>query len=158
MNKEEYEKIIDLQFKDNPPIKAEDLFNTIDRTLLYGYTCDRDTFHVYVKDMKIHAVTYRTGYENNAPNFMKEISINANDDYIPNKRLYPETCDYEFCKKLKELGCHLPFTIWSDGRPEAQFYRFVLEDKKCCGNCGVVEDSYCNKCEEYNKWFSKNKR
>lgn len=155
MNKEEYGKIIDLQLKDIPQIQAEDLFDTSDRTLLYGYTCDRDTFHVYVKDLKIHAVTYRTDYENDAPNFMTEISVNSNDDYIPNKRLYPETCDYEFCEKLKKLGYDLPFTIWSDGRPEAQFYGFTLEDKKCCGNCGVTEDSYCNECEEHNKWFSR---
>ena len=129
MNKEEYGKIIDLQLKNIPTVQAEDLLDTTDRTLLYGYTCDRDTFHVYIKNIKIHAVTYRTDYENNAPNFMEEIQVVKNDDYIPNKRLYPETCDYEFCEKLKKLGYDLPFTIWSDGRPEAQFYGFTLEDK-----------------------------
>lgn len=158
MNKEEYGKIMDLQFKEIPPIRVEDLFDKTDRTLLYGYTCGRDTFHVYVKDMKIHAVTYITDYKNNAPNFMAEISVNSNEDYLPDKRLYPEACDYEFCEKLKKLGCHLPFTIWSDGRAEAQFYGFTLQDKKCCGNCGVNEDSYCNECEEHNKWISKNKQ
>lgn len=153
MNKEEYGEIINLQLKDIPPVQATDLLNTTDRTLLYGYTCDRDTFHVYIKDLKIHVVTYRTDYENNAPNFMEEIQVNTNDDYIPNNRLYPENCDYEFCEKLKTLGCYLPFTTWGYGRPEAQFYGFILEDKKCCGNCGVMEDSYCNECEEYNRWF-----
>lgn len=153
MNKEEYENIIDLQLKGVSPVNVDDLYNKSDRTLLYGYTCDRDTFHVYIKDMKIHAVTYRTDYENNAIIFMEEIQIAKNDDYIPNKRLYPETCDFEFCEKLKKLGCRLPFTTWSDGRSEAQFYGFTLEDKKCCGNCGVMEDSYCNECEEYNRWF-----
>ena len=28
-------------------INAKDLLNTKDRTLLYGYTCTRETFHVY---------------------------------------------------------------------------------------------------------------
>lgn len=42
MNKEEYGKLIDLQLKDNPPIQAEDLFDI----LLYGYTRNRDAFHV----------------------------------------------------------------------------------------------------------------
>lgn len=155
MNKEEYGKIIDLQLKNIPTVQAEDLLDTTDRTLLYGYTCDRDTFHVYIKNIKIHAVTYRTDYENNAPNFMEEIQVVKNDDYIPNKRLYPETCDYEFCEKLKKLGCQLPFTTWNDERPEEQFYGFTLEDRKGCGNCGVTEDSYCNGCEEYNRWFRK---
>lgn len=153
MNKEEYGKIIDLQLKNIPTVQAEDLLDTTDRTLLYGCNCDRDTFHVYIKNIKIHAVTYRMDYENNAPNFMEEIQVVKNEDYILNKRLYPETCDYEFCEKLKKLGYDLPFTIWSDGRSEAQFYGFTLEDKKCCGNCGVTEDSYCNECEEYNRWF-----
>lgn len=29
-----------------------------------------------------------------------------------------------------------------------------LEDKKCCDNCGVIEDSHCNNYEEYNGWIS----
>ena len=29
------------------------------------------------------------------------------------------------------------------------------EDKKSCETCGVTQDSYCNECEEYNKWFKK---
>lgn len=30
-------------------ITGDDLVNERDRTLLYGYTCDRKTFHVYLK-------------------------------------------------------------------------------------------------------------
>lgn len=101
MNKEEYGNIIDLQLKGVSPVNVDDLYNKSDRTLLHGYTCDRDTFHVYIKDMKIHTVTYRTDYKNNTPIFMEEIQIAKNDDYIPNKRLYPETCDFEFCEKLR---------------------------------------------------------
>lgn len=52
MNKEEYGYIIDLQLKGVSPVDVYDLDNKNDRTLLYGYTCDRDTFHVYIKDMK----------------------------------------------------------------------------------------------------------
>ena len=34
-------------------INAKDLLNTKDRTLLYGYTCTRETFHVYLKNNEI---------------------------------------------------------------------------------------------------------
>lgn len=27
------------------------------------------------------------------------------------------------------------------------------EDKRSCETCGVTQDSYCNECEEYNRWF-----
>ena len=27
------------------------------------------------------------------------------------------------------------------------------QDKRTCKTCGVTQDSYCNECEEYNKWF-----
>ena len=155
MNKNEYEKITNLQPKNASLIKAEDLSDTTDRTLLYGYTCNRDTFHVYIKDAKIHAVIYKIDFENNAPNFMQEIVVKTNDDYVPDKRLYPESCDYEFCEKLKGLGCHLPFTTWTGNETKKQFRGFVLEDKKCCENCGVTQDSYCNNCVEYNKWIGK---
>ena len=29
------------------------------------------------------------------------------------------------------------------------------QDKRTCETCGVTQDSYCNECEEYNKWFKK---
>lgn len=156
MNKDEYGKIIDLQLKDNPPIQTEDLFDISDKTLLYGYTRNEDTFHVYVKDKRIHTVLYRVDYKYGMPTLMKEISVNSNDDYIPDKSLHPETCDFNFCKMLKKLGYNLPFTSWNDERPMSKFYGFTLEDRKCCGNCGVTEDSYCNTCEEHHKWFPKN--
>ncbi|WP_316207486.1 hypothetical protein [Bradyrhizobium sp. SZCCHNR3118] len=31
---------------------------------------------------------------------------------VPNKRLYPEACDFDFCMKLAALGVHLPFTTY----------------------------------------------
>lgn len=71
MNKDEYGKLNDFQLKDNPPIQAEDLFDISDRTLLYGYTCNIDTFHVYVKDKQIHTVLYRVDYQNDMPSLMR---------------------------------------------------------------------------------------
>lgn len=39
---------------------------------------------------------------------------------------------------------------------EAAIEKFNLledKDKRSCETCGVTQDSYCNDCEEYNKWF-----
>mgnify|MGYP007039915543 FL=1 len=59
---------------------------------------------------------------------MREISIKSNDNYIPDKRLYPETCDYEFCVLLKERDIYLPFTTYDEKRPLRNYYGFTLED------------------------------
>jgi hypothetical protein len=40
------------------------------------------------------------------------VEIRENEDYIPSKRLYPERCDFEFCKLLKETDVNLPFTTF----------------------------------------------
>ena len=98
------------------------------RTLLYGYTCENETFHVYLKDGKIHAVAYFNDYSDDTvkPKNMREIKIENNRDFIPDKRVYPEACDYHFCKLLKLRDIHLPFTTWNEKRAKKDFYGFVL--------------------------------
>jgi len=119
MKKELFECLTDVE-EIKKIITIDDLVNKEDRTLLYGYTCDRDTWHVYIKNNKIFSViyTYKTK--------PMPIPILDNESYIPNKRLYPETCDYEFCKLLKEQGVYLPFTTWQD-RPENVYYGELLD-------------------------------
>ena len=124
MIKAEFEKLYS-------PIGVSDLEPFVkDRTLLYGYTCERNTFHVYIKDKQIHTVIYDMDYSQNIsrPKNMREVVVKLNTDYIPDKRLYPERCDYVFCKMLKEKGISLPFTIWHDDIEEKTFYGFILED------------------------------
>lgn len=53
--------------------------------------------------------------------------VQSNQDYIPDKRLYPERCDYAFCKLLKRKGLYLPFTAFKDDVPKLDFYGFTLE-------------------------------
>lgn len=114
----------------NDLIKVEDLSDTKDRTLLYGYTCSRETFHVYLKNNEIHVILYNEDYdeENVKPKNMRELFIKTNYDYIPDKRLYPEACDFSFCKLLKEKDISLPFTVFDVDRPVQDFYGFTLED------------------------------
>lgn len=100
-------------------LMATDIVNKNNRTLLYGYTCDRDTWHVYLKDCEIHAVVYN-GREDDSE--LYRIVVVSNSDYIPNKRLYPARCDFEFCKLLKERGVDFTFTAWEEVSEKKIYY------------------------------------
>lgn len=93
------------------------------KTLLYGYDCDRNTHHVY-QDFHglIYLYVYKDGPVIGQPTEIKKIDVSevgvpTLQDLIPNKRLYPQYCDYEFCAYLKGRGVELPFTTWEDPRP-----------------------------------------
>lgn len=124
-------------------ISVDDLINKTDRTLLYGYTCNRDTWHVYLKDGQIVTLVYGWSYENESSEFkyhvkgqMNEkscvysyniIEIENNIDFIPDKRIYPNACDFEFCKLILDAGGHLPFTgDANDTSEKKQYYALVI--------------------------------
>lgn len=124
MNSEEYNLLKEIEKLPEKLVDVEMLAPFLsDRTLLYGYTCDRDTWHVYIKDKKIHKVIYK--YKEKPV----EYPIESNYDYIPNKRLYPETCDFLFCKLLIKLGYDLPFTTWNNEREEKRYYGKILDEE-----------------------------
>ena len=110
MYKIEYEML-----NDHSLVTINKLKDKSDRTLLYGYTCERDTWHVYIKDGIIHTAIYK------CKESLIERRVNDNFDYVPDKRLYPECCDYEFCTLLNEKGVNLPFTTWQD-RKEVNYH------------------------------------
>lgn len=129
MDKLEYEMLESIERKEEEIICVEDLKpNLKDRTLLYGYTCERETFHVYLKDEEIHVVAYYNDYSSDKvkPKNIREIVVKTNNEFVPDKRLYPETCDYDFCKLLKLKNINLPFTSWNDNRDKKDFYGFTL--------------------------------
>lgn len=147
------------EFKpDKEVIKANNLKNKSNRTLLYGYTCDRRTWHVYLKDEKIHIVKYRHDYERDIPVNLVEIEASCNRDYIPDKELYPSACDFEFCMLLKSKGCELMFTS-EDERPEAAYYGYLSENAVLnCNECENGENAEnCNQCEEFRYYKKKRK-
>lgn len=120
MKREELEKL-KTEEKANIIITSDDLINQEDRTLLYGYTCERYTWHVYLMGGEIFTVVYDYGQE------PREVAVSTNHDYVPDKRLHPERCDYEFCKLLKKMGVHLPFTTYSDYTfDDEQYYGEIL--------------------------------
>lgn len=119
MNRQEYNNIIAYQ-RSRFDINVRHLNNQTPRTLLYGYTCDRQTWHVYLDyDMMIHLVVY--SYPNILRNYSDETALTIHS-CVPNKRLYPEACDYEYCVYLYQCGAYLSFTNFNPQRERAQFY------------------------------------
>lgn len=84
-------------------IDIDNLENKSDRTLLYGYTSKGETWHVYIKNNTIWTVSYKQGGE------IEYFYTIFNEHYIPSGKLYPESCDFEFCKLLKKKDIDLPF-------------------------------------------------
>lgn len=85
------------------------------RTLIWGFDCERNSFHVYLDfDQTINVVRY-----DNATNV---VSVKLESDgikpgmCIPDKRVYPEACDAEFCAVLKDAGISIPFTSYNRDR------------------------------------------
>ncbi len=124
MNKQEFAWLEQASFG----IRPIDLANQADRTLIYGYTCERHTFHVYLQDGKFHKFVYRGGYAGtNIHGNRYEVPVEVVEETVwdstsfvepsellPNKRTYPERCDYDFCVLLRSAGMDLNFTSWMD--------------------------------------------
>lgn len=90
----------------SPVISIEDLHDKTERTLLYGYTCERATHHVYIKNNAIHVALYDGLGKVN----LHSIKIICNQDYVPDKRVYPARSDFEFCALLIRHSIDINFT------------------------------------------------
>ena len=102
MTKEEYESLREVE----PRIYLHDLKDLSSSTLIYGYTCDR-TFEIFV-DYDGFSL-----WRDNKLVVDGDESILA-EWCVPDKRVYPEQSDYEFCKLLKQRGVFIPFTTFRD--------------------------------------------
>ena len=97
-----------------------------DRTLVYGYTCSRDTFHVYKLDDELHILVY-----DHLERTIKHVSGRSLQAQAcaPDKRVYPESCDFEFAVLLHEREVRLPFLPFSSTRysrvHEQQFHGHI---------------------------------
>ena len=120
MTELEYKKLKTLLLDpDLQKVSTSELTNKDDRTLLFGYDADRNTHHVYLQDGELHICLY---------NNREECIYHRSGDFLPlegitpNKRLYPEACDLEFCALLQQKGVPLPFTVFDESRQEQQFH------------------------------------
>ena len=111
MNRNQYD-IIKKQDSNPVLVYATELSNKENRTLLYGYTCERYTWHLYLEDMEFVFVMY--DHQNRILRSNTSDVLTEYDSIVPDKRLYPAACDYEFCTILKKVGYDLPFTTFND--------------------------------------------
>lgn len=108
-------------------VNVLDLRDLSDRTLIYGYDIDKYTYHLYLKDCVFHIVLYNSeGYNV----LHKERAILPIVECIPDKRVYPECCDYEFSVLLLKNGIEIPYTNFNDHRDNLKFYGKLNEELK----------------------------
>jgi hypothetical protein len=109
-------------------VSIADLDNLTNRTLLYGYTCKRETWHVFLFEREIHRLVYDETETPDRPVIVTRdhaVTWRRSKDLIPDKRLYSEACDFEFCALLKKRGLILPFTKFSAKRKPRQFHGLI---------------------------------
>jgi hypothetical protein len=144
MTEDEYKTLRVPAPKVEPTISIDDLTDKKPRTLLWGYTTDRWSHHVYIENEKIHVFSY-AGREI-ITNSLYRDGVLVAKSVVPNKRLYPEACDIEFCLILKNMGIYLPFTNWDDMREEKQYHgrRYSEANQQLCDEGKVHNESMCS--------------
>lgn len=105
-------------------IGVADLVDKTPRTLIYGYTPARATFHVYLGvDGLIHVLTYNEGTAAEGSDVVPFLvqghsagpsgGLTDNAGYVPSKRVYPAASDFAFCKLLAQHGVQPCFTTYA---------------------------------------------
>jgi hypothetical protein len=131
MNEKQYEQFNTEDVQRNT-VCLDDLADKTPRTLLFGYDVTRATFHVYIDpaDGLIHVLKYTSTGPANAQKFLvishtsgQSGGVARNEQFVPDKRLYPESCDLEFSRLLRRYGVSLPFTTF-DAAGLARVERF----------------------------------
>ena len=109
-----------------PTVSVDD-FSDRNKTLLYGYDCDRNTLHVYIMDDEIHILWYRgsemLGYSKNTSFYLEEL--------CPNKRAHPQHTDFTLAKmfRMAEVDCTYTTVHWHKVPNETpQFAGKIRED------------------------------
>ena len=140
MNESEFKALRQAEQKPEPSVSA---IQGPDRTLLYGYDTDRNTWHVYQEGGILNLLVY-SGAKVETARLMKADGVEdfrqqlwlAERNYaihlsgeslpcsilVPNKRLYPEACDAAFSQLMLSLGQDLPFTNFNPDREAKDFH------------------------------------
>jgi hypothetical protein len=86
-----------------------------DRTLLYGFTVNRDTWHVYLRAGRIHRLVYTARgvvLDHRAQESWDAVRL------VPDKRTYPESTDLGFAQLLKRKGVFVSYLPFDEARYE----------------------------------------
>ncbi|MEV8335061.1 hypothetical protein [Streptomyces niveus] len=103
-----------LATQNQPRTLRRDELTGPDRTLAFGYTCDRASWHVYLQDGLVHILVY-DAVAKTAVRHEARTTWNV-ADLVPDKRLYPESTDPSFAQLLISRGQQLPFTTFDEDR------------------------------------------
>lgn len=113
MNRDDFDFVTREQFF--PPVHVSS-FTT--GTQLYGYTCERRTFHVYVMGGHLHRFLYRqTGGTVTDTEYDCARSFPP-DFLVPDKRVYPERTSLVMARLLRQSGIDVPYTTYDDNAYE----------------------------------------
>ena len=113
MNHQQLELLRKKEENKSPRIFTRDIFyvlGDVETTLLYGYTLERSTFHIYLKNEKIHKIIY--DFDSLSPDFYSVNESFSVEDLIPSKRAYPCRTLHSFSDLIESLlrpGA-IPFT------------------------------------------------
>lgn len=128
MNQKEYEQLQDIE--NAPAVISVDMLSAgregKEGTLLWGYTCERESFHVYLKDGKLHRIIYRTS-ERKILSYESGTVLEASMLH-PSKRIYPEATSFDFARALIEAGEQPSMTRFDEDRPPADWYGMTYEE------------------------------
>lgn len=102
-----------------PSLSASALTDDFPRTLLYGYDCERRTWHVYLDKSGLIVKAVYTSQDSWGHHRSNNWPIAA---LLPDKRLYPEYCDLETVRMIRAKGVQPPFTIWKPPTRPGPFY------------------------------------
>lgn len=97
-------------------VHVADLGPGPDHTLLYGYTCDRESWHVYLENDMINWVKYWDLGESGELINSGSADTWVAEELVPNKRVYPEFTDYAFACDLRDAGVEVSYRRFSEER------------------------------------------
>lgn len=109
----------------NALISVSELENpTQDRTLMYGYTFERETVHVYLKGGLIHKAVYA---HPDKLVFSTSGESASCVSLVPEKRAYPAACDAQFAQLMLDKNQYVPYTTFVE-REDIQFHGKLIEE------------------------------
>jgi len=119
LNKELFKEKHILIFDDADYISGHSFIDKTDRTLLYGFTLDRQSHHVYLKN----GILYLYIYSGKNIDTIKSGIFTYLRELIPTKRIYPESIDTEFMNLLISKSLSVDFTTYDKERYEKLKYQ-----------------------------------
>jgi hypothetical protein len=125
MEREEYERLTKVQ-PEETSVSVSELNNHDDRVLLYGYErTDGGSSNTLVLILQRGTFAFRRYASNDeiVDEYYLGDTIYDPEQYVPSKRSYPESCDYEFCRLLKRKGVYVSFTTFPGPEEEIEARR-----------------------------------